>query len=133
MWKWVKGLFGGGDKAGKAVDFATTAITGIGNWIDEKDFTPEERSKALAEAVKAHLELVKATANENSLRSVTRRWLAWGVGIFDAFWISVAMIFAIFGEQATVDRMVEVANTFYIGMITLAVFGFYFGVQLLRK
>ena len=133
MWKFIKGIFGGGDNASKTMDLVGDSVRGIGNWIDEKEFTPEEKAKSLARAVDAHLELIKATTNENAPRSVTRRWLAWGVAGFMVFWGSIAMVFAIFGQKEIVSSMVAVAEAFYMGLVFLAVMGFYFGVQLLRK
>ena len=133
MWNFVKSIFGGSDSASKAMDLVGDTVRGIGGFIDEQQFTPEERSKAAGEAVGAHLELMKAISNENSTRSVTRRWLAWGITGFILVWASVAMSFAILGEVDIVNSMMQVVTAFNLGWTFLAVIGFYFGVQLLRK
>lgn len=130
---WFSGLFGGGDTAGKAIDAATGVLDGIGGWIDGKDFTEQEKSEALGRAVDAHLELVKATNSENSVRSITRRIMAWGIVAFTLFWGSVAMGFAIAGKEKIVNDMVSVMTAFNLGMAFVAVVGLYFGVQFLRK
>ena len=75
MWKLIKGIFGGKDTASKAMDLATTSITGIGDWIDKKDYTNQERAIDLSKAVDAHLELIKATVNENSMQTPHRSGL----------------------------------------------------------
>lgn len=133
LWSGAKALFGGSSKAEQAASFAETAIKGVGHYIDGKDFTPQEQAEQWAKAVDVHLELVKATANENSLRSVTRRWLAWGITGFMVFWGSVGMGFAIAGKKEIVTNMVAVADAFNLGIAFVCVVGFYFGVQLLRK
>ena len=133
MWTFIKSIFGGSDAASKTLDIVGDSVRGIGGFIDEQKFTPEERSIALGKAVDAHLELVKATTNENSTRSVTRRWLAWGITAYILSWGSVAMVFAIFGKPDIVNSMIAVMNSLHVGMSFLALVGFYFGVQLLRK
>ena len=126
-------LFGGTKAAEKTLDIADKAIGGIGGWIDGKDFTPQEKAEMWSKAVDSHLRLVEATQNENSVRSITRRYLAWGVAGFTLTWASIGMIFAIFGKEEVVDSMIAVSDSFHLGMSFLAVMGFYFGVQLLRK
>lgn len=133
MWKFVKGLFGGSDTADKAMDLATSSITGIGEWIDNKDYTNQEKAKDLNLAVQSHLKLIETMANENSLRSVTRRWLAWGIVGFTVFWASVAMVFAALGSYEIVNSMIKVMEAFKLGMAFVAVIALYFGVQFIRK
>ena len=133
MWTFIKTLFGGTDTASKTLDLVSSSVKGIGSFIDEQQFTPEERSQANMKAVEAHLELIKATTGENSTRSVTRRWLAWGVTGYVVIWGSVAMVFAILGKSNIVNDMVEVINALNLGITFMAIMGFYFGVSLLRK
>jgi len=133
MWGFVKSIFGGADTASKTMDLVGDSVRGIGNFIDEQKFTDEERSVALSKAVDAHLRLMEATANENSKRSVTRRWMAWGITGFVLAWASVATGFAIAGKEKVVNDIIAVAEAFNMGWTFLAVVGFYFGVQLLRK
>ena len=133
MFGFLSNLFGGSDTASKTMDLVGDSVRGIGNFIDEQNFTPEEQSVALGKAVDMHLELVKATTNENSKRAVTRRWLAWGITGFVLTWSSVAMVFAIMDKVDIVNSMVQVVQAFHLGITFLAVIGFYFGVQLLRK
>jgi len=133
MFSFLKNLLGSSDNAGKVLDITGTAVKGVGNWIDGKDFTQQEKAEMWGKAVTAHLELIKATQGENSIRSITRRWLAWGITGYVLFWGSVAMVFAIKGQKEVVANMVTVMESLYLGVVFLAVMGFYFGVQLLRK
>ncbi len=133
MFTFIKSLFGGSETAGKTLDLVSDSVKGIGSFIDEQQFTPEERSQAAGKAVEAHLALVTATANENSTRSVTRRWLAWGITGFILAWASVGMVFAILEKPEIVNSMLAIVEAYSLGWTFLAVIGFYFGVQLLRK
>lgn len=139
------GLFGGGEKTSKALDIADKTLSGVGGFIDGLSYTDQEKAEHIGKAVDAHLRLVEATANENSLRSVTRRWLAFGIVGYTLFWGSLAMVFAIIGKVtddagsvvfdgvAVVDRMIAVMTAFSLGIAFVAVVGLYFGVQFLRK
>jgi len=129
---WFTGLFGGGETANKAMDIADKSLSGIGNWIDNKDYTQQEKAIDLNKAVDSHLKLIAAIADENSTRSITRRWLAFGIVGYVLLWGSVAMIFAIRGETQIVNDMLAVMAGLSIGMAFLAVVGLYFGVQFLR-
>ncbi len=130
---WLTSLFGGANTAEKAVDLIGDSVRGIGNWIDEKEYTQEEKAIAAQKAVDAHLELVKATANENSVRSVNRRWLAWGICGFVLMWGSVAMLFVVFGRAEVSTEIINVMKSLWMGEAFIAVITFFFGVQLLRK
>ena len=130
---WLKSLFGSRDTANKVIDLTGDAIKGVGSWIDGKDFTAQEKAEQWSKAVDAHLKLIEATTNENSLRSVTRRWLAWAVTGYMLFWGSIAMVYAIRGEKEAVASIISVMEALSLGYVFLAIMGFYFGVQLLRK
>ena len=97
------------------------------------DFTPQEKSVALAKAADNHLELVKAINNENSVRSITRRVMAWSIVGFNVFWASVAMTMVIAGKKDTVKDMIQVVEAFNLGIAFVAVITLYFGVQFMRK
>ena len=127
----LSALFGGSEAAKKTLDLASDSIRGIGTWIDERKLTDEEKVKYAAEATKAHLELIKATANENSVRSITRRYLAWaivGTCLF-AFLLSVALWLA--GKP--VDGIVKLVEAFRLGWAFTAVVVFYFGASIARS
>lgn len=130
---WFSNLLGGKENTGKVIDIAGDSIKGIGAWIDNKDFTTQEKAANWAKAVEAHLELVKATADENSIRSVTRRWLAWSITAWMLVMATLAVVFAILGKDEVVKNILAVVEAFQLGMVFIAVMGFYFGVQLFRK
>lgn len=126
-------LFGGSKAADKTLDIADKTLSGVGGFIDGLSYTDQEKAVHIGKAVDAHLELIKATATENSTRSITRRCLAWGIALFTVFWASIGMVFAMLGKTEIVKDMLLIANAYHLGISFLAVMGFYFGVQLLRK
>lgn len=130
---WFSNLLGGRENTSKVIDIAGDSIKGIGAWIDGKDFTQQEKAANWAKAVEAHLELVKATADENSIRSVTRRWLAWTITGWILSCATLSVVLALLDKHAAVKAIIDVVNAFELGMVFIAVMGFYFGVQLFRK
>lgn len=126
-------LFGGSKAADKAMDLASSSIKGVGNWIDNRTFTDQEKSVANADAVKLHLKLVELTANENSTRSITRRIMAWAVvGVILALGI-ISVGFALAGQGEAVKSVLLVAEAFKLGWAFTAVIVFYFGIPFVRK
>ena len=131
--RFIKGLFGGSESAGKALDIAGGAIKGIGTWIDERNLTDEERAKMLAAAAQTHLELIKATHDENGIRSVTRRWLAWGITATTCLSYLLAVGLSIAGKDAAVAGVVALSEAYNLGWAFAGVVVFYFGVQIFRS
>ncbi len=94
-------LFGGSDSKDRNISKSMEVARGVGNWIDERDYTPEEKAKADADNLKTLLEGVKATQNESSVRSNTRRVLAWAImGVFLLAFI-VCFVIKLFGGDIT--------------------------------
>ncbi len=130
---WFSSVFGGGDAASKAIDIAGSSIKGIGSWIDNSNYTDQEKAATLDNRVAAHLKLVELANKENSIRSVTRRYMAWAIVGFTLVWASIGMVLAIFGAKDRVSAMLEVAAAFQLGNAFVAVAAFYFGVQFFRN
>ena len=140
---WNK-LFGGEEVAKSVVETGQMALRGIGTYIDERSFTEEEKSKAHAESVNSYLAWLKVTLSENSIRSVTRRVLAWGITLEILLLVNVCVAVTIWdhyhpravaaGDDAETVAMkiVNIANAFNLGEALVAVLIAYFGVQWLR-
>jgi hypothetical protein len=128
---WISTLFGGKAAAEETVKLAADSIRGIGTWIDERNLTDEEKIKYTAQAAQMHLELVKATASENSVRSVTRRYLAWAIvgTCLLAFMLSVGLTLA--GRE--VQSIIDLANAFGLSWAFSGVVIFYFGASISRS
>lgn len=76
MFSFIKGLFGSSKNTDTVVE---TAAKGIYNGIDMLVYTDEEKALASAKGVDKFLEFVGMTSDQNSIRSVARRWLAFMV------------------------------------------------------
>jgi len=132
-------LFGGSETAVKSIDLISSSVRGIGGFIDEQNFTTEEKVKANLELNRLNQELVKATMSENSIRSITRRILAWSImGSFLFLIMFSAIIYGItfpsdvdgvsFGGQWA-NHVMDVAGE--LSNMALAVSIFYFGSALI--
>ena len=62
----------------KAVDTASNVIEAGVRGLDALFFTDEEKSQASMKVTETWLKMQQATANENSAKSITRRYLAFG-------------------------------------------------------
>ena len=133
---WLKALggflFGGGDAGMVAHSDVMTVAKGVGNWIDEQQFTPQEQSAANAQNLQLVLKAVELTRDENSTRSVTRRVLAWAImgSFLAAFWLAVILTYL---AHVPIKPLLEIMDTFMLAELALAVGSFYFMVSLVRS
>ena len=125
-------LFGGSSTAEKVIDTATASVRGIGNWIDEQQFTEEEKAAYREKAFEQHMRFMEITRQENGIRSVTRRVMSWAIVATVLFLVLLATGFSIAGQEHVVGSIVEVASKFWMGESFLAVIAFYFGLQAIR-
>lgn len=126
---WITNFFGGTEAATHVIK---KAADGVYNGIDKAIYTDEEKSEDKIIRLKSYLDFAKQTLDENSIRNVTRRWLAWGVVGWTLINAQVAIVYAIRGQTEVVQRIIDVAVAFQIGMAFLSVMGLYFGVQFFR-
>lgn len=69
----ITGLFG----SSKTVDkIATTAADGIYHGLDKLVYTDEKKADALAKGRETFLKFIDKAYDQNTTRSITRRWLA---------------------------------------------------------
>lgn len=129
MWGVFKGLFGGSANAEKIVN---TAADGIYNGLDKLVYTDEEKTDAYQKGVDTFLAFVKVAYDDNSFRSVTRRWLAWAIVGFNLLLAGTASAFAIMGKIDIVNSILAIATSLQLGWAFVAVVVFYFGVQFFR-
>lgn len=124
-------LFGGSEAGSKSTSNIMKVAEGVGTWIDERDFTEEEKSKANAANLAVILEAVKLTQNENSVRSITRRVLAWAImGTYLlSFWIAAVSVYL----EKDPSLLFQLLDKFMLPELALAVGSFYFMVSLIRS
>ena len=127
---WFTGLFGSAEAAEHVVK---RAADGAYYGLDKLIYTKEEQADDQKVAVDQFLTFVTTTFNENSVRNITRRWLAWGVTGWILFNAQVAIGAALLGKDEVVKKILEIAKAFELGWVFIAVMTAYFGVQFLRK
>lgn len=110
-----------GKQADQLVD---SAIRGI----DALFFTKEEKAQQSIKVADAQVEYLKTTLNENSARSLTRRYLALAiVGVFLLLIIASGIVYPIDHEYATfLFELVGALNT-----LVMMVAGFFFGAYMI--
>ncbi len=131
LWAGAKTLLGFSGAA-KGADNVMKVATGVGNWIDEQNFTEEEAREHKLKIAGAYVEFLDASKNENTQRSITRREIAiWVIrvemaclmlyGILASFEISAAKVWK------------EISFDSPLSILTLGVGAFFFGTHLLRS
>ena len=125
----IKNFFGG---TASAEHIIKTATDGVYNGLDKAFYTDEEKSEDASKREDRFLTFVERTYDENSIRNVTRRWMAWGIVSWILANAQVAIIFAILNKMDVVKRIIDVATAFSLGAAFLTVLGTYFGVQFFR-
>jgi len=126
---WFTSLFGSTDSAKKIVD---TAMDGLSNGLDKAIYTKEEQADTATERFKMVYEFVAKVFDENSVRNITRRWLAWGICGWILLNAQVAVLCALLGKKEKVVAIIDIANAFELGWAFIGVLTAYFGVQFLR-
>lgn len=122
----------------KTLEIAEKSLSGIGGWIDGKDFTSQESAQLTLKAIESHTRMMEAIRDESSGRAVTRRYMAWGIVGTILVWANVGFAIIFFGPRTeeTINRMkdaVDWANALYIGFAFVTIITFFFGVQMVRN
>ena len=126
---WLGGIIG----VEKSVDVAERTLSGVGSWIDEQQFTAEEKSNANKQLLDASLDFYKLAYDQNSIRSVTRRWLAWGIVFCVLVFAVAAGIAASIDNAALAASLIDISKAFWLGEAFIAVIAFYFGGHLIKR
>lgn len=117
----------------KVVETGTDLIKMGANGIDALFYTQEEKAQAGIKVMDQVLEMNRVANEESSIRSITRRAIAWVIiGNFTIFSIS-ALIVTLMGELEITASILQLMGSLSLPMITLAVVVFYFGNHILNK
>ena len=128
----------------KGVDNVMSVASGIGSFIDEQQYTPEERAKIHADVtIPAMQKFMESTADENTERSKTRRDLAlWIIrNWFMMLWVAIVAYGAeLLIEMQTGVESQHALSAFVLGVATIAqllylvlgVGAFFFGAHINR-
>lgn len=126
MFKWITSLFGSNKETGEILN---KAADGIYNGLDKLIYTDEEKAEALAQGRELFLKFAEKAYDQNSIRSITRRWLAFLiVGPCIGFYISSAIVY--FFDINAANHLMQMATglTPWAGGVLV----FYFGPHLIR-
>lgn len=123
MFGFIKGLFS--SKPDNVMEIAR----GVGGWIDEQQFTEEEKSKAAFQMLEYQLKWLNATQGMN----VARRYLAILFCSAFVFTFLFCLVGTVAGFYFNVDvdplikMITDLVDSFQIGWVTITIVVFYFG------
>jgi hypothetical protein len=131
LWAGAKAVLGFSG-ASKGSENVMKVATGIGSWIDEQKFTPEEQAKHNLTMVGLYGDFMKSTVAENTQRSITRRAIAIWVIRLEAIFLLLYGVLASF-KLAVSEVWWKIAVDSPWGMLTLGVGAFFFGTHMIRS
>jgi len=129
----------GAKSVDKTLDIIDKSSSSIASGLDKMFYTKEEKAEHLMKRLeiservsKTHIDLMKATADENTTRSVTRRIIAVSIMAFTLFLIvAVSVIYKIDPEWAAF--ILKVTEYFQFGWAFIAVVVFFFGNHMITR
>ena len=131
LWAGVKAVIGIGGAA-KGSSNVMEVAKGVGNFIDEQNYTEEEKAVNNLKMVEHFGAFMENTVNENSQRSITRRDLAiWIIRVELGLLVFSAILFKF--DKPWGDYVYKICTDSPLGLLTLGVGAFFFGTHLLRS
>ena len=124
-----KAVFGVGQSGS---DNVMTVASGIGNFIDEQNFTTEERAVYNANTVKVYSDFMASTVAENTQRSLTRRNLSIWIIRFEIFLLTASAITYKIDVELS-EFIYRIATTDPMSYLVLGVGAFFWGSHLVRQ
>ena len=105
---------------------------GVGSWIDEQQFTEQEKAEKMAEVSASLIQFVASTKDENTNRSITRRNIA--------IWVVRVELITLFGSGIVFPFDKEWSEYLFklagfdtpMGWAAMTVLVFFFGNYALR-
>ena len=116
---------------GGSSDKGMEVIKGVGTWIDEQQFTEQEKAENAAARADVYAKFMQQTIDENSERSRTRRSLAL---LVLRWWIFLLTLSAILYkvDQAWSAYIFKIATYQDVAFLVLGIGAFFWGSHLLR-
>jgi len=119
---WLSVLFGTPKVVGAVAD---TVKAGVG-MLDNAFYTDQEKASNAIKFSDAWLQIQIATANENSIRSISRRLLAWAIMFVFLLLILAAAVLWGFDPKYS-EFILKLISDTELGWLTVGVGIFYFG------
>ena len=130
LWAGAKVLLGFSG-ASKGSDNVMKIAAGVGNFIDEQNFTEQESKEYKLKIADKYQEFFGSTINENTQRSITRRELAlYIIRVELALLVFSVVLFKI--DKPWGDYVYKICTDSPLGLLTLGVGAFFFGTHLIR-
>ncbi len=124
-----KAVFGVGQNG---TDNVMAVAKGVGSWIDEQQYTDQEKAEANANTITSINKFFDMTVDENSERSRTRREIAiWVIRVELGMLVGSVIAFKFDSELS--KYMYQVATDSPLGLLTLGVGALFFGTHMLRS
>ena len=130
VWNGAKLLLGF-TGASEGADNVMKVASGVGKFIDEQNFTPEERAQYNLKLVEHYGEFMKATVGENTNRSITRRELAMFI-IRVELWLLILSVILYKIDKPLAEYVFMLCTDSPLSLLTLGVGAFFFGTHLVR-
>jgi len=108
-----------------AADVVKTAAEGISEGLDKAWYTKEEASEMF-------FKLIDRAYDENGVRNITRRWMAWTLTGWVLLAATMCLVAAAFHHGDFIDEVLKIVDGFYIGWAFAAAVAFFFVVQIPR-
>ena len=116
---------------GGSSDKGMEVIKGVGSWIDEQQYTDQEKAENAAARAEAYSKFMQQTIDENSERSRTRRSLALLVLRWWIFLLTLsAILYKVDHEWSA--YIFKVATYQDVAFLVLGIGAFFWGSHLLR-
>lgn len=131
LWSGAKILLGLGSSGGSGSDNVMKVASGIGNYIDEQEFTAEEKAAHNATMIGHFGGFMESTVAENTQRSKTRRELALLVMRWELIMLTgSAILYRI--DQGLSEYIYKICTAEPIGYFVLGIGAFFFGAHIVR-
>ncbi len=114
-----------------ASDNVMTVAKGIGNWIDEQQFTEAEKAEYNKQLIENYAVYMQNVAVENTARSRSRRAIAlWIIRVEIFFLLMSAAVYRLDPEWS--KYLYQIATDSPLGLLTLGIGAFFFGTHMIR-
>ena len=121
----ISSIFGSG-RAIEAVSNVVEGALGKEGLLDNAFFTDQEKSQVGLEGARIWLEVQKTLASENSIRSITRRIMAWAVLGNFLLVLNTGIVLLICGKTSIVEAIQRFVIDMKFAWMAVTVVAFYF-------
>lgn len=131
LWAGAKMImgFGGGESSG--TDNVMKVASGIGSYIDEQEFTPEEKAVHNTTMIGHMGSFMESTVAENTERSKTRRDIALLVIRWELLMLTASILLYKI-DKGYADYIYKICTQDPISYLVLGIGAFFFGSHIVR-